>query len=127
MTTEKSAAAYRTIGEVADAVGEPPHVLRFWETKIAQLRPALRAKGRRRYRPEEARLVEAVHRLVRERGVTLDGVKKLIAEQGRPGVFAAAGMGPAATPDAPRNLNAQRLSQAIAELERARAALTGVL
>ena len=45
---EKAAEAYRTIGEVAAAVGEPTHVLRFWETKVPQIRPALRAKGRRR-------------------------------------------------------------------------------
>lgn len=123
MTTTKAADAYRTIGEVAAAVGEPTHVLRFWETKLLQLRPALRAKNRRRYRPEEARLVKAVGHLIRVRGVTIDGVRKIFSESGRPGVFAAAGMGPA--PAAPAD--ADLLATALAELEQARAALSAVV
>ena len=48
---EKSADAFRTISEVADELEVPQHVLRFWETKFAQIRPLKRGGGRRYYRP----------------------------------------------------------------------------
>ena len=44
---EKSADAFRTISEVADELEVPQHVLRFWETKFAQIRPLKRGGGRR--------------------------------------------------------------------------------
>lgn len=39
--------AFRTISEVAEELGLPQHVLRFWETRFPQIRPIKRA-GRRR-------------------------------------------------------------------------------
>ena len=33
---EKSADAYRSIGEAAEELGLQPHVLRYWETKFAK-------------------------------------------------------------------------------------------
>ena len=51
----KSAAAFRTISEAAEAVGAPQHVLRFWETKFAFVAPVKRAGGRRFYRPADIR------------------------------------------------------------------------
>ncbi|MBL3677588.1 MAG: MerR family transcriptional regulator [Alphaproteobacteria bacterium] len=35
----KADGAFRTIGEVAEALAVPQHVLRFWETKFSQVRP----------------------------------------------------------------------------------------
>ena len=52
----KSAAAYRTISEVSEALDVPQHVLRFWETKFTQVRPLKRGGGRRYYRPEDIQL-----------------------------------------------------------------------
>src|SRR5512132_3505888 len=66
---EKSASAFRTIGEVADDLDLPAHVLRFWESKFPQLKPLKRGGGRRYYRPEDVtthpRL--AVHRRLHHR------------------------------------------------------------
>ena len=53
----KSAAAFRTISEVADELEVPQHVLRFWETKFGQIRPLKRGGGRRYYRPEDIDLL----------------------------------------------------------------------
>ncbi|MEC8026974.1 MAG: MerR family transcriptional regulator, partial [Pseudomonadota bacterium] len=52
----KSAAAFRTISEVAGELDVPPHVLRFWETKFSQVKPLKRGGGRRYYRPEDVAL-----------------------------------------------------------------------
>lgn len=42
---QKGAEAFRSIGEVASLIGVAPHVLRYWETQFAQLKPMKRADG----------------------------------------------------------------------------------
>ena len=79
---EKSADAFRTISEVADDLEVPQHVLRFWETKFAQIRPLKRGGGRRYYRPEDIDLLRAIRGLLYDKGYTIKGVQKLIREGG---------------------------------------------
>ena len=55
----KSAAAFRTIAEVASELELPAHVLRFWESKFPQIKPLKRRGGRRYYRPEDVSLASA--------------------------------------------------------------------
>lgn len=80
---EKSAAAFRTIGEVAAATGIAPHVLRYWEARFAQLKPVTRAGNRRYYRPEDVRLIERIDRLLHHDGYTLRGVQQLLAAEAK--------------------------------------------
>jgi DNA-binding transcriptional MerR regulator len=75
---EKSAAAFRTIGEVSTDLGVPQHVLRYWETRFPQLRPITRAGNRRYYRPEDVQLVRRIHALLGQEGYTVRGVQKLL-------------------------------------------------
>lgn len=79
--TTKSETAFRTIGEVADALGLPQHILRYWETRFSQLRPMQRAGGRRYYRPEDIALVRRINQLLNHEGYTVKGVQKLLAEE----------------------------------------------
>ncbi len=79
---DKSPAAYRTIGEVAEIVGVPQHVLRFWETRFPQLKPLKRSGNRRYYRPEDVALLQAIRVLLHERGLTIRGVQKRLREEG---------------------------------------------
>ncbi|MEO0485045.1 MAG: MerR family transcriptional regulator [Pseudomonadota bacterium] len=79
---EKSRDAFRTISEVADALGTQPHVLRFWESKFAQVKPVKRAGGRRYYRPADVALLTGIKRLLHEDGLTIKGAQKVIREQG---------------------------------------------
>ena len=51
----KSPEAFRTISEVSKDLSLPQHVLRFWETKFAQIKPIKRGGGRRYYRPEDVK------------------------------------------------------------------------
>ena len=76
----KSATAYRTISEVSDDLAVPQHVLRFWETKFAQVRPLKRGGGRRYYRPEDVQLLRRIQRLLYEEGYTIKGVQRLLKE-----------------------------------------------
>ncbi len=78
----KSADAFRTISEVADWLGVQSHVLRFWESKFAQVKPVKRAGGRRYYRPADMLLLGGIKKLLHEDGLTIKGAQKLIREQG---------------------------------------------
>jgi DNA-binding transcriptional MerR regulator len=79
---QKSERAYRTIGEAAEEVGVPAHVLRFWESKFHQIKPMKRTGGRRFYRPEDIALLHAIKTSLYTRGYTIKGVQKLLREQG---------------------------------------------
>lgn len=86
---QKSAAAYRSIGEVAKELGLETHVLRYWETKFPkQVKPIKRNDGRRMFRAEDAAGLRAIQILVHERGLTLKGAKALLNEQGVDAVLA---------------------------------------
>jgi DNA-binding transcriptional MerR regulator len=75
---QKSSAAFRTISEVADELDVAQHVLRFWESKFAQIRPLKRGGGRRYYRPEDVELLRQIRSLLYDEGYTIRGVQKLL-------------------------------------------------
>ncbi|MHA7819408.1 MAG: MerR family transcriptional regulator [Erythrobacter sp.] len=74
----KDRSALRTIGEVSEALGIKPHVLRYWEQQFALLKPLKRSGGRRYYRPSDVEMVEAIDRLVNEEGYTLKGAEAVL-------------------------------------------------
>lgn len=86
MAAGKAAGALRTIGELAQEIGRPQHILRYWETRFPQLRPLTRAGNRRYYRPEDVALVRRIHHLLADEGYTIRGVQRLLAgeKKGRP-------------------------------------------
>lgn len=75
----KESGALRTIGEVGQALGIKPHVLRYWEQQFPMLEPLKRSGGRRYYRAEDVALVERIDRLVNREGYTLKGARAAIA------------------------------------------------
>ncbi|MDB5424089.1 MAG: transcriptional regulator, putative MerR family [Phenylobacterium sp.] len=90
----KGPEAFRTISEAADELSVPQHVLRFWETKFAFIRPMKRAGGRRFYRPADIAVLRGVRKLLHDEGYTIKGVQRLHREQGlRRLVSAGAGEG----------------------------------
>jgi DNA-binding transcriptional MerR regulator len=76
----KRAAVFRTIGEVAEDLDLPAHVLRFWESKFPQLKPLKRGGGRRYYRPEDIALLSRIRQCLYQEGYTIRGVQKLLTE-----------------------------------------------
>ena len=74
----KSAAAFRTISEVAGELDVAQHVLRFWESKFPQVRPLKRGGGRRYYRPEDVELLRQIRSLLYDEGYTIKGAQKLL-------------------------------------------------
>ena len=83
---DKSDSAYKTIGEVAKILnlksnkkGElPTHVIRFWETQFKQIRPKILNSNRRYYDENCINLLKKVKFLLKEQGMTINGVKKIL-------------------------------------------------
>lgn len=88
----KGPEAFRTISEVASDLDLPQHVLRFWETRFAQIRPMKRGGGRRYYRPDDVDLLRGIRYLLYGEGYTIRGVQRILKEQG-PRFVTAAGRG----------------------------------
>jgi DNA-binding transcriptional MerR regulator len=82
MAVEKREGAFLTIGEVAEKLDLPAHVLRFWETRFTELEPMKRAGGRRYYRPRDVALATALRALLYGQGYTIKGVQRLLRERG---------------------------------------------
>jgi DNA-binding transcriptional MerR regulator len=79
---EKAPDAFRTISEVAEELDIPQHVLRFWETRFAQIKPMKRSGGRRYYRPDDVDLLKGIRRLLYGEGYTIRGVQRILKEHG---------------------------------------------
>jgi DNA-binding transcriptional MerR regulator len=71
------------IGEVAQIVGVRPHVLRYWESEFAALRPLKTRGAHRVYRRRDVELAVLVRRLLHEDGLTIAGAKRRLRESGR--------------------------------------------
>ena len=84
--SEKTAEALKTIGEVAKELNlieletgkAKTYILRFWEKEFPQLKPKLRAKGRRYYTAENIKLLKKIQYLLKDKGLTIKGAKKII-------------------------------------------------
>ena len=83
---DKSDSAYKTIGEVAKILnlksnkkGElPTHIIRFWETQFKQIKPKILNANRRYYNQDCINILKKVKFLLKEQGMTINGVKKIL-------------------------------------------------
>ena len=83
------------IGEVAQIVGVAAHVLRYWESEFATLRPLKTRGSHRVYRRRDVELAVLLKRLLHEEGLTIAGAKRRLRESGQYRI---------AEPSAPREL-----------------------
>ena len=128
----KGPEAFRTISEAADELHVPQHVLRFWETKFAFIRPMKRAGGRRFYRPTDIAVLRGVRHLLHDEGYTIKGVQRLHREEGVRRLVSAGGGEAApgsAAPDraAPTGAGQDGLHAALRDLEAAKQRLDALL
>ena len=83
---DKSDSAYKTIGEVAKILNLksndkgvlPTHVIRFWETQFKQIKPKILNSNRRYYDEKTINLLKKVKFLLKDQGMTINGVKKIL-------------------------------------------------
>ena len=84
--TNKLDDAYKTIGEVARILnlknrsGEDnsTHTIRFWEKKFKQIKPKILRGNRRYYDQKNLDLLKKIKFLLKDQGMTINGVKKLL-------------------------------------------------
>ncbi|MCK9488591.1 MAG: MerR family transcriptional regulator [Xanthomonadales bacterium] len=75
---------YFTIGEVSELCAVKPHVLRYWETEFATLKPVKRRGNRRYYQRQDVLMIRQIRGLLYEQGFTIGGARqRLEGEQGR--------------------------------------------
>ncbi len=83
---DKSETAYKTIGEVAKILKLqvnkkgilPTHIIRFWETQFKQIKPKILNSNRRYYDEKTINLLKKVKFLLKDQGMTINGVKKML-------------------------------------------------
>ena len=82
----KSSDAYKTIGEVVKILDlksknlsiSPTHTIRFWEKQFKQIKPKVLNGKRRYYDNKNIELLKKVKYLLKDQGMTINGVKKLL-------------------------------------------------
>ena len=80
--------SYKTIGEIAKELGLinkntgklQTHTIRYWETQFKQIKPVIRAGKRRYYSKKNIENIKKIKYLLKDRGLTIKGVKKLLTE-----------------------------------------------
>ena len=83
---DKNPEAYKTIGEVAEILTLSSkqdkiittNTIRFWEKKFKQIRPKILNGNRRYYNLNNLKLLKKIHFLLKEKGMTINGVKKIL-------------------------------------------------
>ena len=83
---DKSENAYKTISEVVEIIGlkskkgklKPTHTLRYWEKEFNQIKPRILKGSRRYYDEKNIELIKKIHFLLKDRGMTINGVKKFL-------------------------------------------------
>ena len=82
----KSDQAYKTIGEVVKILNlknkfghkTPTHTIRYWEKEFKQIKPKMLAGNRRYYDKSNIDLLKKIKFLLKDQGMTINGVKKLL-------------------------------------------------
>ena len=80
---------YKSIGDVAKILnlvdkknGKPStHTIRFWEKEFRQIKPYIFSGNRRYYDNKSIQLLKKIQYLLKDKGMTIKGVKKLLVEQ----------------------------------------------
>lgn len=78
MKDEEVKKIYYSISEVASMLNIPASTLRYWEKELSSVNPRRSQGGTRRYTAADINELRVVHRLVKEEGHTIDGVKKIM-------------------------------------------------
>lgn len=72
----KISKVYYSISEVSELTGLEPHVLRYWESEFASLRPMKNRGGNRAYREKDIKLIFLIKRLLYHEKYTIDGARR---------------------------------------------------
>ena len=69
---------YYSMGEVAEMFDVNQSLIRHWESKFDCLRPHKNKRGNRMFSAEDIEKLKQIYHLVKERGMTLEGARKVM-------------------------------------------------
>ena len=69
---------YYNIGEISNAFGVKPSLIRFWEKEFNIINPKKSNKGTRKFSIKDVEKINLIYSLVKKKGYTLEGAKKQI-------------------------------------------------
>ena len=69
---------YYNIGEISNAFGVKPSLIRFWEKEFNIINPKKSSKGTRKFSIKDVEKINLIYSLVKKKGYTLEGAKKQI-------------------------------------------------
>ena len=86
MRSSNQNSKYKTIGEVARILNLidkrkgslSTHTIRFWEKEFKQIKPKIFSGNRRYYDENSVNVLKKIKYLLKEKGMTLKGVKKVL-------------------------------------------------
>jgi DNA-binding transcriptional MerR regulator len=67
---------YYNIGEISNAFGVKPSLIRFWEKEFNIINPKKSSKGTRKFSIKDVEKINLIYSLVKKKGYTLEGAKK---------------------------------------------------
>tara|TARA_B100000287_G_scaffold179753_1_gene169793 strand:+ start:482 stop:850 length:369 start_codon:yes stop_codon:yes gene_type:complete len=87
--TDKKNNSYKTISEVVKILGLkskraksiPTHTIRYWEKEFKQIKPKIFYGNRRYYDQKDIKIIEKIHFLLKDQGMTINGVKKILNDE----------------------------------------------
>lgn len=72
---------YYKIGEIAKRYDVNPSLIRYWEKEFNFIKPKKSAKGTRLFTQKDVDHFEIIYHLVKEKGMTIQGVKDYISKR----------------------------------------------
>lgn len=78
--SDKKKKLFYAIGEVAEMLGEQTSAVRYWEKEFDIIKPQKNKKGNRMFTYEDVENLKIIHYLLKEKGMTIAGVKKKMSE-----------------------------------------------
>ena len=89
MNKPKENSKYKSIGEVAEILelinkkkgSLSTHTIRFWEKEFKQIKPKIFSGNRRYYDENSINTLKKIKYLLKDKGMTLNGVKKLLKSE----------------------------------------------
>ena len=91
INTDKNEKTYKTIGDITKELGLidkktgklQTHTIRYWETQFKQIKPSIRAGRRRYYSSKDFKIIKHIKFLLKEKGLTISGAKKVLNKPSR--------------------------------------------
>ena len=86
-STNKKNTVYKTIGEATKQLGLidkntgrlQTHTIRYWQSQFKQIKPSIKAGKRRYFSEKDIKIIRHIQFLLKEKGLTISGVKKLLS------------------------------------------------